>query len=214
MVVSVLRGIVVPTIVVIAVVAALISISYPSVVVSNVSTQALPGFETYTSQYQVAYTQATASTVPAGYSTIVVWYPGNPICDPASNACTPYPTPTATFVYPQSMTYTYEIMLTSQAASAYTSGFTIFSTQTSYQNIPPYAAAGFTEFQYGIVAMAIVVALVLSLLFIFTKKRNRVATRDQVPKLDSAEAVRFCQHCGTANPIDDRFCTSCGTRLE
>jgi len=212
-VVSVFRGVVVPTVVVIAVAAALTSISYPSVVVSSVSTQPLPGFETYTSQYQVAYTQATASTIPAGSSTIVLWYPGDPICDPASNACTPYPTPTATFVYPESMTYTYEVRLTSQAASAYTSGFTIFSTETSYQNIPPYAAAGLTEFQYGTVAMAIMVALILGL-FIFTKKRNRGATSDQAPRLGSGKAVRFCQHCGAANPDDGTFCISCGTRLE
>jgi hypothetical protein len=208
-----LRAIVVPTIVVIAVVIALVSISYPSVVVSSISTQPLVVFGAYTSRYEVGYPQATVSTVLAGYSSMTAWYPGNPICDPASNACTPYPTPTATLVYPQSMTYTFQVTLSSQTASTYTSGFTLFSLQTSYQNVPPYAAAGLTEFQYGIVAMAIVVVVVLSLLIIFSKKRNQVVSPNRTWKLDSAKTFRFCQQCGTVNPVKGRFCTNCGTRL-
>ena len=214
MVVSVPRGLIVPVIVVIAVVIALISISYPSMTVSSVSTQPWPGFQAYTSQYQVAYEQVTSSSALAGYSTVTAWYPGNFICDPVSNACTPYPTPTATYVYPQSATYAYQITLSSQATSTFTSEFTSFSTQTSYQDIPPYAAAGLTEFQYGIIVAIIVVALTLCLLFIGTRNRNLTLPRDQVPKLDSTKAIRSCQQCGTENPERGKFCTSCGAPLE
>ena len=189
---------------------ALISISYPSVVVSSASTQQLPGFETYTSQYQVGYTQVMMSTTLAGYSTAIAWYPGNPICDPASNACTPYPVPTATFVYPQSATYMYQVTVTSQTTREFTSEFTVFSAHTSYQNIPPYAAVGITEFQYGIVALAIVAVVILSLLLTFARK----SPLPQTGSLGYDKAVKFCQHCGTANPDVAKFCTKCGVLME
>jgi len=171
MVVSVLRGLVVPIILVLAVAIALASISYPSMTISNVTTQSLAALETYSSQYETGYPQLTASTILTGYSSFTAWYPGNPICDPTSNACTPYPTPTATFVYPQSMTYTYEVTLSSQGLLAYTSPFTMLSTQTSFANVPPYAALGLTELQYGLAAMIFFAIAVSALLFILTKKR-------------------------------------------
>jgi len=205
----VVRGIAVASIVLIALVIALISTSYPSLVVSNTTTQAFPGFETYTSQYQVSYPQPIASTGLSGYSTFTAWYPGNPICDPASNACTPFPTPIATLVYPQSVTYAYQVTLTSQATLAYTSGFMSFSTQTSYQNIPPYAALGLTEFQFGIIALGIMMVVLLGLLLIFTRKSSASQVRSS-----SAEAARFCEQCGAANAIDSIFCSNCGARLE
>ena len=202
------RGIVVPTIIVAAIVIALISISYPSVIISNVSTQSFPGFATYTSQYEVEYPQAAASTMVGGYSSTTAWYPGNPVCDPASNACTPYPTPTATFVYPLTMTYAYMTTITSQATSTYTSEFTLFSTQTGHQNIPAYAVAGLSEFQYGILAIAVVAVVILSLLFMFAKGGAVFSGPSRV------KPVRFCQHCGSANPGGGKFCISCGVRLE
>jgi len=205
----VVRDIVVTTVVLIALVIALISISYPSLVVSSTTTQALPGLESYTSQYSVAYQQVTYSTTLSGYSTVTIWYPGNPICDPASNACTPFPTPVATVVYPQSATYAYQITLTSQTTLAYTSNFTSFSTLTSYQNIPPYAALGLNEFQYGVIALVIIVVAVLSLLLIFMKKRSPAHIQGS-----SAGAARFCDQCGAANSLDSGFCSNCGVRLE
>ena len=208
------RGTVVPTIIVVAIVIALISTSYPSVVISNVSTKSSPGFVTYTSQYEVEYPQATASTVVGGYSSATAWYPGNPVCDPASNACTPYATPTATFVYPLTMTYAYMTTITSQATSTYTSEFTLFSTQTGRQNIPAYAAAGLSGFQYGILAIAVVAVLVLSLLFMFAKGEAVFSRPARMETSKSARPVRFCQHCGLANPDAGKFCTRCGARLE
>ena len=210
MVVAVVRGVIIPTIIVIAVIIALISTSYPSVVVSNVATQPSTAFETYTSQYAVGYPQAVMSTMLAGYSTVTAWYPGNPICDPASNACTPFPSPTATFVYPQSVTYAYQVTFTSHATSAFTGEFTLSSTQTSYQNIPPYAVIGLTEFQYGIIALVIIAAFVLSLLFFFVRK----GPPEEVQRAGLAKSVRFCQHCGMQNPEAAKFCSSCGVRLE
>jgi len=170
MVVSVIRGLVAPIILVLAVAIALASISYPSMTISNVTTQPLVAFKTYSSQYETEYPQLTTSTVLTGYSSFTAWYPGNPICDPLSNACTPYPTPTTTVVYPQSMTYTYEVTLSSQALLAYTSPFTIFSTRTSFETTPPYAALGLTELQYGVAAMIIFAIAVIAMLFIFAKK--------------------------------------------
>lgn len=208
------RGIVTPTIIVIAVVIALVSISYPSVVVSNVTTQPLPGIDTYTSRYQVGYPQAAVSTTLAGYSTVTAWYPGNPICDPASNACTPYPTPTATFAYPQSITYTYQVILSSQTVLAFTSGFTQFYAQTTYRNIPPYAAVGLTEFQYGILALAIFMVAVLTLLFIYTKE-DRPNTHSGVTLLklpDSISTAGESSCCQILNDCGDTEFQSVGGR--
>ena len=148
------------------------------------------------------------STALAGYSTLTAWYPGNPICDPVSNACTPYPTPTATFVYPQSMTYMYQVTFSSEATLVSTSKFTLFSTQTSYQNIPPYTAVGLTEFQYGIVVLVVVAVVALSLLLAFTKKRQAHVG------VGSAKAAGFCWQCGAANLDAGKFCTNCGVQLE
>ncbi len=205
------RGVIVLAIVVVVIVVALISISFPSVVISSVSTRTLPAFETYTSQYETGYAQPTSSTALAGYSTATAWYPGNFLCDPTSNACSPYPTPTATIVYPQSITSTYQITLSSQTTSTFTSEFTLFSNQTGYETIPPYAAAGLTEFQYGIIIMGIVVALGLGFLFFVARKRALI--RPSATKLDSAKTAKFCQHCGTANAEESKFCTGCGVPL-
>jgi len=210
----VLRRIVVPTIVIVAVVIALISISYPSITVSTVSTQQLAGFQTFTSQYQIPYQLTNTSTALAGYGTATAWYPGNFICDPLSNACTPYPTPTATYVYPQSATYTYQVTLSSQATSEFTTEFTLYSSLTSYQTIPPYAAAGLTEFQYGIIALAIVAALVLCLLYVVVRSKSFASPSIQAQEFDSTKPVRFCQQCGAENQSGGKFCTSCGARLE
>jgi hypothetical protein len=208
----VLRRIVVLTVVVIAVVIALVSASYPSVTVPTVSTQQLASFQTFTSDYQIPYQLPNTSTALTGYSTATAWYPGNFICDPTSNACTPYPTPTATYVYPQSATYTYQVTFSSEATSMFTTEFTFYSSQTSYQTIPAYAAAGLTEFQYGIIAMVIVAALVLCLLFVTVRGKSYAS--NQAPELGSTGTVRFCQQCGTENQSGGKFCTSCGARLE
>jgi hypothetical protein len=193
---------------------ALLSLAYPSVVVSNVSIQPTTNLATYTTQYFVGYPQMSASTFLAGYLTLTAWYPGNPICDQASNACTPFPTPTATVVYPQSMTYTSEVTLESQTASTYTSEYTVFSAQTSFQNVPPYAAVGLTEFQFGIAAMVVVVVVVLSLLLLTTSRGATVSLEKGNSSLGSARPTRFCQQCGAESSIADKFCSKCGTQLE
>jgi len=68
------------------------------------------------------------------------------------------------------MTHTYEVTLSSQVLLEYASPFTIFSTRTSFETIPPYAAVGLTELQYGVAAMTIFAIAVLALLFVFAKK--------------------------------------------
>ena len=207
-----LRKIVVPVVVIAAVIIALLSLSYPSIVVSNISTQPIPNFATYTTQYASGYSQMSVSTFLAGYSTTTAWYPGNPICDPTSNACTPYPTPTATFVYAQSATYSYQVTINSEATSTYTSEFTGFSTETNYQNSPPYATAGLSEFEFGIVALLIVAAVAAAMLLVFVKGSGRRPSRAKT-ELPS-KTVRYCQQCGAENRKADKFCAKCGTTLE
>jgi len=200
--------------VVIVVIITLISISLPSVSVSSLSTQQFPVFQTYTSQYQVMYGQPASSTVLTGYSTATAWYPGNFLCDPASNACTPYPTPTATYVYPQSATTAYLTTLTSEATSTLTSEYTQFSTQTSYQNVPPYAVAGLTGVQYGVISLIIVAVLATSLVFLAIRSRASHPSPDQASKRESVDSIKTCQKCGAEIPEGGRFCTSCGSQVE
>jgi uncharacterized protein (UPF0333 family) len=203
-----LSKIVVSVVVIVAVVVAVLSLSYPLIVVSNVSTQPVPNFATYTAQYVTEYPQMSVSTALAGSSTVTAWYPGNPICDPTSNACTPYPTPTATFVYAQSATYSYQVTVSSEAASTYTSEYTGFSTQTYSQTVPPYAAAGLSELEFGLLVLLIVGALGIGLLFLFVRG-------SRVPKAELAsKAVRYCQACGAENRKADSFCDKCGSKLE
>jgi hypothetical protein len=202
---------VVAVVVIVAVIVAILSVSYPSILVSNISTQPIPKFATYTTQYVSGYPQMSASTILAGYSTTTAWYPGNPICDPTSNACTPYPTPTATFVYAQSATYTYQVTLNNQATSTYTSEFTGFSTQTFYQTIPPYAAAGLSELEFGLAALLIVAVVAAAMLFRFVRGTTGGSnvTKAELP----SGTVRYCQHCGAENRKADTFCDKCGTKL-
>jgi hypothetical protein len=200
--------------VLVAIAIALLSLAYPSVAVSNLGIQPITSLATHTIQYTVGYPQMSSSTFLAGYSTFTAWYPGNPICDPASNACTPYPTPTATFVYPQSMTNTYEVTQESQTTSTYTSEYTLLSTQTSFQNVPPYAAVGLTEFQFGIAAMVIVVVVVLSLLLLTTSRGPMVTPQARSSRLGSARSTKFCQQCGAETSMADKFCSKCGAQLE
>lgn|GEM_PF-5360159 len=206
-----LRNIAVPVVVVVAVIIAILSVTYPSIVVSNMSTQPIPNFATYTTQYVTGYPQMSASTLLAGYSTTTAWYPGDPICDPTSNACTPYPTPTATFVYAQSATYSYQVTINSEGTSTYTSGFTGFSTQTYYQTIPPYAAAGLSELEFGLIALLIVAAVAVAMLFLFVKGTSR--SSGAKAELAS-KTVRYCQQCGAENRKVDKFCDKCGATLE
>jgi len=203
---------VVPVVVIVAVVIAILSLTYPSIVVSNVSTQPIPYFATYTAQYATGYPELSASTILAGYSTTTAWYPGNPICDPMSNACTPYPTPTATFVYAQSATYSYQVTINSEATSTNTSEFTGFSTKTSYQNIPPYAAAGLSELEFGIAALLIVAAVAVAMLFLFVRG-DAIGSKVANAELRSKTVV-YCQQCGAENQKADKFCSKCGTILE
>ncbi len=207
-----IRNILLTVVVIVAVIIAILSITYPSIVVSNVSTQPIPNFATYTAQYATGYPQMWPSTILAGDSTTTAWYPGNPICDPTSNACTPYPTPTATFVSAQSATYSYQVTITSDATSTYTSEFTGFSTQTYYQTIPPYAAAGLSELEFGLVALVIVASVGAAMLFLFVRG---TATRSSVAGAElPSKTVRYCQQCGTENRNTDKFCDKCGTKLE
>ena len=207
-----LRKIVVPLVVIVAIVIAILSLNCPSITVPNVSTQPVPNFATYTTQFATGYPQMSASTFLAGYSTTTAWYPGNPICDPLSNACTPYPTPTATIVYAQSATDSYPVTINSEATSTYTSEFTGFSTQTNYQTVPPYAIAGLSELEFGLVALLIVAAVAAALIFLFVRGGT---TGGNVAQAElPSKTVRYCRQCGAKNRKADKFCDKCGTKLE
>lgn len=197
-------------IVLVALAVALLSLSYPSVAISTISVQPETNVGTYTSQYVIGYQQLSASTYQTGYLTLTAWYPGDPICDPASNACTPYPTPTATVVYPQSATNIYVVTQNTATTATYTSEYTAFSTQTSFQNVPPYAAAGLTQYQFGIAALTIVAVVAITILLTATKRSAMIPEK----KLATARTVRFCQQCGAESLSTDKFCSKCGTQLE
>jgi ribosomal protein L40E len=120
--------------------------------------------------------------------------------------------PTATFVYAQSATYNYQVTINSEATSTYTSEFTGFSTQTYYQTVPPYAAAGLSELEFGLLALLIVGAVGAAMLYLYargTASRSNVAKAELPPK-----TVRYCQQCGAENRKTDKFCDKCGTKLE
>jgi len=200
-------------IIVVAFSIALLSLAYPSIVTSNVSVQSIPSFATYTSQYVVGYPEISASTYLAGYSSSTAWYPGNFICDPASNACTPYPTPTATFVYPQSATATYQVTFNSESSSTYTTESTLYSSQTSFQSVPPYAVAGLTDFQFGISALIIIAIIGLILLYLNLRREPAGAPEKPTARLHKASA-KICSRCGAENSRTRKFCTNCGSQLD
>ena len=207
------RRLAVPIVVVVAIAVALVSLSYPSIVVSNTNSLAIRNFGTYTSQYVSGYFQMSASTGLAGYLTSTAWYPGDPICDPASNACTPYPTPTATMVFPQSATYNYQVTVTSEATSTYTSEFTVLSTETSYQNVAPYSAAGLTQTQFGIVTILVVAVVMLGILSVYVKIGSPTKLEGAKVRLAPTGAVKFCPKCGRQSSRTDNFCSKCGAQL-
>jgi hypothetical protein len=197
-------------VVLVALIVALLSLSYPSVAISTVSIQPATNLATYTSQYLIGQQQMSASTYQTGYSTFTAWFPGDPICDPASNACTPYPTPTATTIYPQSTTDIYVVTQQSATTTTYTSEYTAISVQTSFQNVPPYAAAGLTKFQFGTAAMAIVTVVAITLLLTATRQPAIIPGK----KSGTVRSIMFCQQCGAESSSADKFCSKCGAQLE
>ena len=188
---------------IVATVIALTSLSYPFVTVSSSSTEAFAGLITGTTQYAVSYPQMSSSTVVAGYLTSTAWYPGNPLCDPASNACTPYPAPTATIIIPQAATYAYQVTLQTTTYSTYFSLTTTFSTQITSQSVPLYSAAGLSDFEFGIVALVVAAAVGLCAIFVVLGR----------PRPGTAKPITYCQKCWTANSSVDKFCTNCGKQL-
>lgn len=41
------------------------------------------------------------------------------------------------------------------------------------------------------------------------------ADDDDAPETDEpAEGMKFCGHCGAENPVDNKFCKSCGAKLD
>jgi len=195
---------------IVAAVVALASLSYPSLLITSSSTQTMASFTTNTMQYTNTYLQTSTSTTLVGYLTSIFWYPGNPVCDPMSNACSPYPSPTATVVYPESATYPYQVTLETQTTSTYTTQYTSFSTKVTSQNVPPYSAAGLSDLDFGVTAL--VVVAVVGLVCIFLAVGQRPATQSRTPQ-PAGDSPTFCERCGAANSGRDQYCTSCGNRL-
>jgi hypothetical protein len=189
---------------------ALTSLAYPSINVSRLSTQSIPAFVTLTNSYSTGYPESSSTIVLAGYSTSTAWYPGNPFCDPASMACTPQPLPTSTITYTQSSTYLYPVTVYSELSTTYTSESIALSTQTSYQTLAPYAAAGLSDFQYGLAAMVILAMIVAVILFVYAKGGR--PSPDSLAR--STGATRYCTQCGTGNARASAVCSKCGAKLE
>ena len=191
---------------------ALVSLAYPSINVSSISTQSVPTLVPLTNSYSTGYAQGSSTIVLAGYSTSTAWYPGNPFCDPASMACTPQPLPTSTITYTQSSTYLYQVTVYSQLSTTYTSESIALSTQTSYQTLAPYAVVGLSEFQFGLAAMLILAAIVAATIIFYTKYGIRA--RPNPAPLAGSASVRYCTQCGAENPHASTVCGKCGANLE
>jgi hypothetical protein len=171
----------VPVIVVLAAVIALASLAYPSITVSQVTAQIVPRVVTLTNGYMTGYPQSSSTVVLEGYSTSTAWYPGNPICDPASSACTPQPLPTSTMTYTQWSTYFYEVTIYSRLPTTYTSESMTLAIQTNYQTIGAYAATGLSDFQYGLAAMLILAGIVAAFLYVYAAGHSRSRPQVQSP---------------------------------
>ena len=206
-----LPKILVLVVVLVIAIVALTSLAYPSINVQSLSTQSVPTLVTLTNRYSTGYPQSSSSIELAGYSTSTAWYPGNPFCDPASMACTPQALPTSTITYTQSSTYIYQVTVYSQVSTTYTSESIAVSTQTSYQTLAPYAAAGLSDFQYGLAAM-LILAVILAVILSLYAKGDRPQNPDSIPR--STSATRYCTQCGTENQQTNAVCRECGTRLE
>jgi hypothetical protein len=96
--------------------------------------------------------------------------------------------------------------------STYTSEFTGFSAQTYYETIPPYAAAGLSELEFGLLVLLTVGAVGAAVLFLFVRG---AASGSNVAKAElPTKTLRYCPQCGAENRRADRFCDNCGTKLE
>ncbi len=91
------------------------------------------------------------------------------------------------------------------------SEFTGFSTQTFYQTIPPYVAAGLSELEFGLAALLVVAVVAAAMLFRFVRGTTGGSSvaKAELP----SGTVRYCQHCGAENRRTDKFCDKCGAKL-
>ncbi|HKM78389.1 MAG TPA: hypothetical protein VJZ03_04885 [Candidatus Bathyarchaeia archaeon] len=145
--------------IILVVIVGLGSLAYPSAQVPVYRTEAF----TNTSSYTYLETLFTVLLVPysTAMTTLVSYYyqPGNfPGCDPASSACN-YGIPNAyvtysTSTYSQFSTSFYQLSLTTRSI------FTSKLTDTNYQNIPLYSAAGLSNSQFIILtALILLIAI-------------------------------------------------------
>jgi hypothetical protein len=162
----------VPVIVVIVVLVVLVSLAYPSVTLSSVTSQTISYVVISAGSYTTGYPQSASTVVLANQITSTAWYLGNLLCDPASMACTPQAFPTATMTYTEWSTYPYQVTVYSQIQTSYTTESTSLLTQTNYQTVPPYAAAGLNDLQFGLSVLLIFGAFVAGILFLFAKKNR------------------------------------------
>lgn len=199
-------------IIVLAIVITLASFVYPSITISRASTETLANRNTYTKAYTSIYPQTLPSTSLVPYSTATAWFPGDPICDIASMACTPYPTPTATFTYSKASTSFYGVTTTSEWLGSITSEFTVFSMHTSYEKVPVYAVAGLSNAQFAFIAVLIIV---VGVMLLFYSHRHAVTVRASA-RLTGESAVsgttKYCHECGAKMRRNMKFCEQCGTK--
>ncbi len=199
-------------IIVLAIVITLASLVYPSITISTSSTETLASRNVYTKGYTSIFPQTLPSTSLVLYSTATAWFPGDPICDTASMACTPYPTPTATYVYSKASTSFYGVTTTSEWLGTYTSEFTVFSMRTGYEKVPVYAVAGLSNVQFAFVAVLIIVVGVMLLFY-----SRRHAATDRAPAKFAGESavsgtMKYCHECGAEMRRNTQFCGQCGTK--
>lgn len=205
-------------------VVAIASLAYPSVTVPTTNTVVIAETSSYTSGYSSAYTKTTTTgflTLP--YSTSTVWSPGDPICDPRSLECHPYPTTITTYTYSSTATYYSRATTTSVWSMTSISQVTVLSKNTYYQNVPVYAASGLSDSQFAIVAILILGAGVSGLLLVRKaqgrSKVNQMRGSSEtklgsgvVSETGKVKQRHFCMSCGTELLPNSAFCGRCGTK--
>jgi len=160
-----------PALILLIAIVTVASLTYPSVTVLSLSTKPVLNLITPTTEYTSAYPQDASTIVLAAQTTSTVWYLGNPLCDPASMACTPQPLPTATITITQWSTYFYQTTVYTQIQSTYTTESVSLSTQTNYQTVAVYVAAGLSLLQFGLIAMLVLASLCAAILFLYAKRK-------------------------------------------
>ena len=195
----------VTVVILVVIVAALISLAYPLVPVSQASTETFYNTSTYTENHSTTLVGTLVATIQIPYSTATALvYTAYPLCDPASLACPGPPILVVTTISGNSV-YLYQTASTSQWAETYTTENSVLTVHTNTQEIPIYSAQGLSSAQF--VQLTIATVIVGLIVFLLTHKTTETQRKQQ-----SYRPVKdACRRCGAEylSPTS-AFCFKCG----